>query len=63
MESCLDFCSEFAFVSNRKNTDQHIMLFDWTQGDNRVSVIEIERDDNLTPRILLQGMLYLMLGR
>lgn len=49
LENC-----EFAFVSNRKNTDQHIMLFDWTQGDNRVSVIEIERDDNLTPRILLQ---------
>ncbi|KAH9620316.1 hypothetical protein KSS87_021713 [Heliosperma pusillum] len=48
----LDKC-EFAFVSNRKNTDQHIMLFSWSQGDSRVSVVDIERDDWL-PRIELK---------
>ncbi|XP_021759023.1 nuclear pore complex protein NUP214-like [Chenopodium quinoa] len=48
LENC-----ELAFVSNRKNTDQHIMLFDWSQGDNQVSVVDIERDSWL-PRIELQ---------
>ncbi|KAK9669827.1 hypothetical protein RND81_13G157200 [Saponaria officinalis] len=44
---------EFGIVSNRKNTDQHIMLFSWSQGDNRVSAVDIERDSWL-PRIELQ---------
>ncbi|XP_074310899.1 nuclear pore complex protein NUP214 [Silene latifolia] len=48
----LDKC-EFAFVSNRKNTDQHIMLFSWSEGDNRVSVVDIERE-NWLPRIELK---------
>ncbi|KNA07375.1 hypothetical protein SOVF_172500 [Spinacia oleracea] len=47
LENC-----DLAFVSNRKNTDQHIMLFDWSQGDNQVSVVDIERDSWL-PRIEL----------
>ncbi|KAK9750101.1 hypothetical protein RND81_02G173400 [Saponaria officinalis] len=50
--NCLKNC-EFGIVSNRKNTDQHIMLFSWSQGDNRVSAVDIERDSWL-PRIELQ---------
>ncbi|CAO2835867.1 unnamed protein product [Amaranthus hypochondriacus] len=44
---------ELAFVSHRKSTDDHIMLFNWPQGHNQVSVVEIVRDTWL-PRILLQ---------
>ncbi|XP_057529539.1 nuclear pore complex protein NUP214 isoform X2 [Amaranthus tricolor] len=48
LENC-----ELAFVSNRKSTDDHIMLFNWPEGHNQVSIVEIVRDTWL-PRILLQ---------
>ncbi|KAL9233598.1 hypothetical protein vseg_008572 [Gypsophila vaccaria] len=48
LENC-----ELAIVANRKNTDQHIMLFSWSQEDNQVSAVDIERDSWL-PRIELQ---------
>lgn len=50
------FFSKLAFVANRKNTDQHIVLLGWSFGDekNDVAVIDIDRDKWL-PRIELQG--------
>ncbi|KAL2928183.1 hypothetical protein RDABS01_028906 [Bienertia sinuspersici] len=56
-------CSGFAFVSNRKNIDEHITLLDWSQGDSQVSAVYIDRDTWL-PRIELQesGAENLVLG-
>ncbi|KAL2944829.1 hypothetical protein RDABS01_033176 [Bienertia sinuspersici] len=53
----------FAFVSNRKNIDEHITLLDWSQGDSQVSAVYIDRDTWL-PRIELQesGAENLVLG-
>ncbi|KAJ8440184.1 hypothetical protein Cgig2_023949 [Carnegiea gigantea] len=44
---------ELAFVANRKNTDEHIMLFAWSHADGQVSVVHIERD-KLIPRVEYQ---------
>ncbi|XWS52366.1 hypothetical protein CRYUN_Cryun11dG0063700 [Craigia yunnanensis] len=51
--SYLEQC-ELAIASNRKNTDQHIVLLSWSLGEgSEASVIDIERD-NWLPRIELQ---------
>ncbi|PSR90284.1 Nuclear pore complex protein [Actinidia chinensis var. chinensis] len=52
--SYLDRC-ELAITANRKNTDQHIVLFGWSQDDKKeAAVIDILRD-TLCPKIALQG--------
>ncbi|GFZ18129.1 nuclear pore complex protein [Actinidia rufa] len=51
--SYLDRC-ELAITANRKNTDQHIVLFGWSQDDKKeAAVIDILRD-TLCPKIALQ---------
>jgi len=55
----LNFCSELAFVANRKNTDEHIMLFAWSHVDGQVSVVHIERD-KLIPRVEYQGSIFVL---
>ena len=48
--------SELAITANRKNTDQHIVLFGWSQDDKKeAAVIDILRD-TLCPKIALQGV-------
>ncbi|CAN0887469.1 Nuclear pore complex protein NUP214 [Linum grandiflorum] len=48
--------SGVAIVANRKNTDEHIMLFGWSVGDEEaeIAVLEIDRD-TWRPRINLQA--------
>ncbi|KAH0700926.1 hypothetical protein KY284_015141 [Solanum tuberosum] len=43
---------QLAFVANRKNMDQHILLFGWSVGDtkNEAAIIEI-LNDNWSPKI------------
>ncbi|XP_006363606.1 nuclear pore complex protein NUP214 isoform X2 [Solanum tuberosum] len=43
---------QLAFVANRKNLDQHILLFGWSVGDtkNEAAIIEI-LNDNWSPKI------------
>lgn len=49
--------SKLAVTANRKSIDEHIVLLDWSPGDNKsaVSVVDIDRETFL-PRIGLQGM-------
>lgn len=48
--------SQLAFVANRKNLDQHILLFGWSVGDtkNEAAIIEI-LNDNWSPKIEAHG--------
>lgn len=49
--------SKLAVTANRKSIDEHIVLLDWSPGDDKsaVSVVDIDRETFL-PRIGLQGM-------
>lgn len=49
--------SKLAIAANRKSIDEHIVLLDWSPGDDKsaVSVVDIDRETFL-PRIGLQGM-------
>ncbi|XP_052181178.1 nuclear pore complex protein NUP214 isoform X2 [Diospyros lotus] len=51
----IDKC-QLAITANRKSTDQHIVLFGWSQGEENkeAAVIDILRD-TLLPKIDLQG--------
>lgn len=48
----LIYCSKLGIAANRKNTDQHIILFSWLL---EVVAVDIDRDKWL-PRIELQGL-------
>lgn len=51
----LFYYSQLAFIANRKNVDQHIVLFDWSTDDKKeAAMIEI-LNDAWTPRIDCQG--------
>lgn len=49
--------SKLAITANRKNIDEHIVLLDWSPGNDKtaVSIVDIDRETFL-PRIGLQGM-------
>lgn len=49
--------SKLAITANRKSIDEHIVLLNWSPGDDEsaVSVVDIDRETFL-PRIGLQGM-------
>lgn len=50
---------ELAFVANKRNTIQHIVLFSWSSdNENGVTIADIEADDSWLPTIYLQGNIH-----
>lgn len=48
-------CWSVAFISNKKNIDQHISLLRWLEGDNKYEVVSLKLEsDKYIPRIDLQ---------
>lgn len=47
--------SELAFLANRKNMDQHIVLLGWSKDDNKEAVMIEILNDAWVPRIDFQG--------
>ena len=56
IEFFIFFARELAFVANRKNTDEHVVLLAWSGDDvERPTCLEFEQE-KFIPRIDLQGI-------
>lgn len=50
------FCySQLAIIANRKNVDQHIVLFDWSRDDKKEAAMVEILNDAWIPRIDCRG--------